>query len=739
MHRPHRYPRFFPTLPTRFVLSALVLTIHAAYAAEPVPASDADQVVPPTAVVEVHSTTATATTTAPSQGSLTARSAQSEVSNEFVRNYISPASDFSQVIQMTPSLFSYSPNGVGLGDTKTSFRGFQDGNYNIGFDGIPFQDTNGVSHHSWVFFPSPFVGGAVVDRSPGSASVIGQATFNGSVNLLSRPLESQERSTASASFGTWNTQVYGFEHETGQFGENNNQNLLFTVQDMKSDGYETFNDQKRGDASLKYQNALTENTTLTVFASYLNLKSNTPNIKGPTRAQVAQFGNDYLLSADPTQPNYYGYNFYNVTTDFEYIGLTSNLGGGWKLDDKVYTYRYWNKQNYDGTKVPTSIANTAANETGIDKLNSYRTSGNLLRLSDETAMGVLRTGLWTDYARSYRFQYASNPLNWLDNAVPNFNETYQTTTLQPFVEFEFAVTDKLKITPGVKYAFYHQHFNHLADNGGAVGLLNGAPSINNSVTYTDVLPSLDAHYMLQPNWSLYAQYGTGDLIPPTSVFDVKNAAVAQKPKSEYSKTYQIGSVWKSDRYTLDVDAYYTKLDGAYSSSPDLITGETDYFLNSSQVNKGVEAESNIVLGRGFSLYLNGSVGSAKFGTGQWVALAPKDTETLGLIYKVAGWDVGTFVKRVGKNYEDNGAVHQAFTIDPVTLTNLFANYSFRTPHSFTKLVKLQLGVNNLFNKQNITDILKGGTATSTSANPSALDQLQLLPERSVSFSLSADF
>jgi len=739
MQRQQNNKRSGPTQPALLALSVLAFAVHAAYAAEPVQPTDGAEQSQQTEMVNIHSTTATAASTAVSQGSLDARSAQSEVSNAFVRNFIAPSSDFSQVVQMTPSLFSYSPNGVGMGDTKTSFRGFQDGNYNIGFDGIPFQDTNGVSHHSWVFFPSPFVGGAVVDRSPGSASVIGQATFNGSINLLSRVLEPQERSTASASFGSWNTQVYNFEHESGQFGENKNQNLLFTVQDMKSDGYQTFNDQKRGDASLKYQNALSDNTMLTVFASYLNLKTNTPNIKGPTRAQVAQFGNDYLLSADPTQSNYYGYNFYNITTDFEYVGLTSNLGGGWRLDDKVYTYRYWNKQNFDGSKVPTSIANTPANQTGTDKLNSYRTSGNLLRLSDDTAYGTLRTGLWSDYARSFRFQFASNPLNWLDNVVPNFSETYQTTTLQPFVEFEYKVDDQLSITPGVKYAFYHQHFNHLADNGKAVGNLNGAPSINNSVTYNDVLPSLDIHYKLRPYWSLYAQYGTGDLIPPTNVFDVPNAAVAQKPKSQYSKTYQVGSVWKSDRYTFDADIYYTKLDGAYSSVTDRVTGEQDYFLNSSQVNKGVEAESTVLLGSGFSLYLNGSYGSAKFGTGQWVALAPKDTETLGLTYKLAGWDVGLFAKRVGKNYEDNGAVHQAFTIDPVTVTNLFANYAFRTPNLFTRQVKLQVGVNNLFNKQSITDILSGGTAASTSANPSPQDQLQMLPERSVSATLSADF
>lgn len=723
----------------RFALTLLVLSLRAAYAAEPVEMPAADAPVPEAAVVQVRGAAQTADTNAPSQSSLDARWAQSQVSDDFVRNYVAPSADFSQVVQMTPSLFSYSPNGAGLGDTKTVFRGFGDGNYNISFDGIPFQDTNGVSHHSWVFFPSPFLGGAVVDRSPGSASMIGQATFNGGINLLSRVLEPNRRSTASASFGTWQTQVYNFEHETGQFGERQNQNLMFTVQDMRSNGFQTFNQQKRGDASLKYQNALTDSTTLTVFASYLNLKTNTPNVKGPTRAQAAQFGDDYLLSADPTQSNWYGYNFYNITTDFEYIGLASNLGGGWKLDDKAYTYRYWNKQNYDGSKVPASIANTTANQTGTDKLNSYRTSGNILRLSDDTAYGQLRTGLWSDYAKSFRYQYPTNPLTWQDNAVPNFSEHYQTTTLQPFVEIEIPVGDKLRVTPGVKYAWYHQHFNHLADNGGAVGNLGGKPDLTNSVSYNDVMPSLDIHYALAPNWSVYAQYGTGDLIPPTNVFDVKNAAVSQTPKAQSSKSYQVGSVWKSEVFTLDADAYYTKLDGAYSSSPDPVTGDPVYYLNNSQVNKGVEVESTVTLGGGWSAYLNGSYGSAKYDTGKWVAQAPKDTETLGLTYRRSGWNVGMFAKRVGRNYEDNGAVHEAFVIDPITVTNLFANTTIRTPNTFARQVKVQLGVNNLFDEHGITDILKAGTSTSSSANPSQLDQLQLLSARSVNLTLSADF
>ena len=141
--------------------------------------------------------------------------------------------------------------------------------------------------------------------------------------------------------------MVGLEHETGQFGADGSSNLLLNVHEMKSDGYQTYNKQKRDAFSAKYQYALSDNTAITAFASYLNLKSNTPSIKGVTRANVGAGNYNQLLSGDPASAAYYGFNFYNIYTDFNYVGITSNLGNGWKLDDKVYVYRYWNKQNYN--------------------------------------------------------------------------------------------------------------------------------------------------------------------------------------------------------------------------------------------------------------------------------------------------------------------------------------------------------------------------------------------------------
>src|ERR1700759_1957326 len=71
--------------------------------------------------VTVSAALPAAAVAAPSQGSLTARSAQSLISAEYIQNYTSPISDYSQVLQMAPGTYSVSSNGPGLGATKTFF------------------------------------------------------------------------------------------------------------------------------------------------------------------------------------------------------------------------------------------------------------------------------------------------------------------------------------------------------------------------------------------------------------------------------------------------------------------------------------------------------------------------------------------------------------------------------------------------------------------------------------------
>jgi iron complex outermembrane receptor protein len=690
--------------------------------------------------VTVEASVSLAAQLAPSGNTLDATSAKTEISGEFIKNFTSPLADFNEVIQMAPGTFSVNSNGVGLGQGKTFFRGFKDGQYTMTYDGIPFQDTNDPTHHSWAFFPGEWIGGVDFDRSPGSASTIGPQNFGGSINLLSPDLASSPDIRASASYGSFNTRLLDLKVDSGQLGKSS---FTADLHQLLSDGYETYNYQKRIGGSLKYQYRLNDKTTISIFGGLLDVWTNTPDTNAPSRSQVAQFGDNFLLNGDPSSPFYYGYSFYHIQTDFEYIGLKHDFGHGWRLDNKTFTYRYWNKQNLE--KNLTKISSTSA----IDKLNGARHVGDIATLSQESRWGIFRVGTWYEWAYTDRYQYISSPFTWADNLSPNFHEHFITTTLQPFIEYEWRATPKLVITAGIKDARYGMDFKQFQDNGKVVGCLGGvldksnncvggAPFTTHSVTYNSWLPSAAARYRLQRNWSVYAQFGEGSVIPPTSVFDVPNAAVETPPKPTLAKTYQIGTVLKFNRWTLDVDAYYIHFQNPYSAINDPNNqNEPVYVLTGPSNTKGIEAESNIVISHGVSLYLNGTLGTAKYANSSlWVANAPGNTETVGLTWQQRNWNVGFFNKRIGKMYNDNGSVNQAVAIDPFSVANMFINYTVRDS-SFLRGTKIGLSFNNLFDNHNIVGVAPATAATTAVPfAPSGGDLLTLLPARSVMLTLT---
>src|ERR1700674_2992495 len=286
--------------------------------------------------VEADTSGSVAAQLAPMDGLLEAHSARTEVSPTFIQNFTSPVSDFSELVQMAPGTFSVNANGVGLGDSKTYFRGFSDGNYDIDFDGVPFYDTNDPTHHSWVFFPSPWIGSVDFDRSPGSASTTGPTPFGGSIHLLSHEMATSPLVSASVSYGLFNTLLIDGSYDSGLLGGKNS-NLFADVHRMTSDGFETFNYQTRNAGSLKYVYKYSENNVLTAYAGVVRFSSNTPD-KNPTRGQINALGYNYLLSNDSNAgelnssgkctnasvtacqyPLDYKFYTYHIPTDVEYV------------------------------------------------------------------------------------------------------------------------------------------------------------------------------------------------------------------------------------------------------------------------------------------------------------------------------------------------------------------------------------------------------------------------------------
>lgn len=558
----------------------------------------------------------------PVETPLDAHCARSEISPEFIHQFESPMADYGEVLQVTPGTFSVSPNGIGLGQDKTYFRGFADGKYDITWDDIPWNDTNSPTHHSWAFFPSQWLGGIDFDRSPGSASTVGPTPFGGSINLLSKEVSSQPSLRGTVAYGSFNTILTDGQWDSGHLFGNNKAGFTLDLQKVTSDGFQTYNHQQRIAGSIKMQYKQSEKLVLTAFSGAVVLDNRTPNTTAPTRAQVAQYGYNYLLNNDPTSPYYYGYNGYHLPTDFEDIGIAADPGHGWKIDVKPYTYGYTNHQFY------TNAAPLKTTTGGIDpscaipvggilpcaqnQLNAYRKFGEISDISRTFRFGVFRTGMWYEEATSNRSLYPTDPLTAAVASVPSYRERYVTDSYQPFAEFEYFATTRLSLRGGAKYAAYTQNFKQDADNGKTIGNLGGLPFIVNNASYNSWLPSADANYRIMRNWSVYGQFARGSVIPPTSVFDVKNGSVQTLPKPTNATTYQAGSVVKLSHLMLDGDFYYVKFQNAYSSFTPTTGGLPVFYLGPDSLTRGGELEANYYLRQGFSIYGNATVGKATY-------------------------------------------------------------------------------------------------------------------------------
>jgi len=717
--------------------------------------------------------------TAPQGNTLEATSAKTEISGNFIRNFETPIADFGEVINYSPGTISLSPNGAGLGQAGKGpfFRGLADGLYNMTWDGIPFTDTNSVSHHTWANFPSPWIGSTDFDRSPGEASTVGQSTFGGSINLLSQDLQASPDIRATLSYGSWDTRLLKLDFDSGLFGPGNKNDLWLDIHQLESNGYQTDNHQKRDAGAAKYQYRLSPRASITLFSGLVDLWTNTPTNTSPTRAQVTQYGNNYLLDGTPYLPTgvpdayFFGYNQYHVQTDFEYAGFNSDLGGGWRFDTKPYTYRYWNTEPYAVS--PVSLSTSAPN--GVDKLNGYRQAGDISTMSHEDKWGVLAFGGWYNWAYTDRYQSPMNILSGVITPLPNFHEHFITQSFQPFIQYRWKATRRLFITVGIKNSNQALALNQYQDNGTTVGCLGGttakdfvtgapiclggAAFISHSYNWNNWLPTATARYQLNKTWSAYAQFAEGAEAPPTNLFDVVNGAVTTPAKATLAKTYQIGSVLKHNRWTVDVDAFYIHYQNAYAAYLDTATGEDVWTATGPSNTKGLEGESNIVIGHGFNLYLNGSLNSAKYQEGPyypngglWVQDAPKNIETVGGFYQHKNWDVGILQKRVGTMYNDNSSltyvingaslkfpVNQAITINPFDLTNFFFNYTIKN-EGWLRGSKIGFAANNLFNNQNIVGISAATKPTlAVPFAPAAGDLLNTLAGRSVMVTLTVGY
>ena len=749
--------------------------------------------------VEAEANDSLAAQLAPMKSLIDAASPRTEITSEYVSQYTSPISDFTNILAASPGTVSWSTNGVGLGQAITYFRGFVDDDYTMTWDGVPFNDSNDPSHHSWAYVPGPAIGYVDFDRSPGTAADMGPANYGGSIHFFSPALPPTGSMRISESYGSFNTNQILGEYDSGLFGPGDKANFWFEGHHLTSDGYQTYNYQERTAGTAKFTWKFSDQSDLSVIGTVVVVDANTPN-NDPYRYQLQQYGDNFYMQNSYYNPDgtinglYYKFYLNHIPTNFEVVTYTRTWGRGWRFELKPYTYSYSNHQHYNNdqysevtpaltamgvTTNPIGTCDSATPygcDTGIDKMNQYVKGGVIPDLSYASKYGVARTGGWFEYTSTNRYQNATDPVDWVDADTVGelkFHEGFITRAYQPFGEYQLVAIPRFTITAGVKDANYNMTVHQWASNKdvGDLGCSKSdteaecGKSTIHEKSYNNVLPSAEVNYRVLNSWSVYGDYGKGSIIPFSTVFDEAGAEVQVAPPPTVATTYQGGTVLKLNRLSMDADAYHIHFINQYSSytypdTPGPNAGLTYYYATPPSNTNGFEAEGNIAFGSGFSLYLNGTVGEAKYeaapaqpatvANGEtatpatpsaWVAETPHDTETISPTWQAHGWDIGFFNKRVGSRWEDDGSTHQNVPLDPWWMSNLFFNYSIRNGSRFDNS-KIRLSFNNLFNNHDIADITGEGNVTPAGVNttpsandvlytPSPLDQVELLPGRSV--------
>jgi iron complex outermembrane receptor protein len=636
---------------------------------------------------------------APTQGSLTAAEPQSVISRHYIENSTAPTSNYSDIVQIAPSVSNIDPNGAGLMESqKLSIRGFQDGEYNVTYDGIPFGDSNDFTHHSTSFFSAQNIGGITVDRGPGDASQIGFATFGGTIAVTSREPSLTPSASLLGSYGSFNTWVAGGEFNTGDLQQLGDARAMVGYNHASSDGYLTNASQRRDNVFFKLEKPLGDDTLLTLYADYNRLHQNFSS--GATAAQIHQFGPDFGLSSDPNSQAFSGYNFDKIDTDLEYIDVQTRIAE-WKIENKLYTYAYYH-DGFNGVdpngETPNGTKFGANDVPGQMTTNNYRAFGDIATAERKIGPGMLQFGAWLTHQSNFRDKLeVDDSLNF---ALLSTDYTMHDTllTFQPYVQYAWQLPYGLTVTPGLKYVSFNRGIDSPEDQS------TGLPA-NFSHTWTKLLPSLTVHEQINSNWSAYAQFAQGFLAPNLNVFYVQNASVSGQPDPEQTNNYQLGTTYKSDRLTVSADFYYIDFLNAVTSRT--VGGNTIFSNAGGAVYKGFESEATFYAGLGFSLYGNLTFNSAKQKeTGDWMPNAPQSTAALGVLYERGPLNGSLITKFVGHQFGDTGDTQP---IGGFAVTNFAASYTVRNLAPWLHNTRIGFEVDNLFNRTSI-NALAGFTA-----------------------------
>ncbi len=590
----------------------LVVCVGAAGPAGPARADD------PVEVVTVRPGVGTE---APSAQPTGATEPASVVDQAALDRYVAPTGNYDDALRLTPSVLDVSPNGPGLGEAQVlTIRGFADGQYDVTFDGIPFADSDDFTHHSSAYFTARDLASVTVDRGPGDATTIGDATFGGTVSL--RSIDPSKTGTVSPteSVGSFATRSGGLLLDSGSDGSGSGglpggASGVLDAEAVQSDGALDGAAQRRGTLFGKLLVPLGPGMTLTLASNLARTVQNEP--PGATAAEIASFGPSVALNGDGRSQAYEGYNSSAYRTDLSYAALSARPADGTTLSGTLYSYglnRHFEQGLDPNGETPDGTAFGATHVPGQSGRNGLQAWGTVLRAVRRLPDGwSAEAGIWAERQVNARSlveidQDAGGVANPVLAPVPGVPgsaaidrlQHESLLTLQPYAQLDWQALPWLRLSAGLKGAWFDRIVSAPVMEGTRL-----PTTVDRG--FGAVLPAFSARAGLGAGWSLYAQGARGFLAPPLQLFDVFDPGTAAiSPENTWN--FQLGAAWHTGGLAASADAYWILFDDAIGVRT--LGGESLDFSEGRVTYRGLEAEATQALGGGLSLYASGSLNGA---------------------------------------------------------------------------------------------------------------------------------
>ncbi|WP_143525125.1 TonB-dependent receptor [Labilibacter marinus] len=650
---------------------------------------------------------------------------------------LNAADDIPLLLSLTPSVVSTTESGIGVGYSSMRIRGTDATRTNVTINGIPLNDpeSQGVF---WVNMPdfSSSVDEVQIQRGVGT-STNGGAAFGASINFNTTTFNAKPHAEISSTAGSFNTFKNSFSGSTGLIKDKFS--FDFRYSDLQSDGYV--------DYAFSDHQSLYLSGTLHMNNSFL--KANI--IHGDQKTGISWWGIDadklkedrkYNPAGQYTDefgnPRYYEDQTDNYKQTHYQIFYSHNLTNNWLLNTALhytrgdgYYEQYKENESYKeyGWEPYEISPGEFVDQTDLIRqkwlTNDFYGFTSSLNY-DNGDLSVNIGGGWNKYDGDHfgqviwaRFAGTSEKEDqwYFNNGVK--------TDYNIYAKVNYSLTSKLNVFGDLQHRGIKYTMEGIDDD---LSKDEGIYILDQEHQFNFINPKAGVFYTVNKHHQIYSSFAVANREPTRTDFKDANGDSESTPRSERLNDLEIGYHYKSSKVAANINFYYM-----YYKDQLIPTGEKSNVGSPIMTNVDKSYRTGIELDLGVKILNNLSwSGNATFskniikdyvetydpdynpatkndihikhGDNQ-IAYSPSYIASSIFTYKAfKGNSISFITKHVGEQYFDNTQSEDR-KLSAYTVSNAIFTQEF-TP-SWMKKIELQLSINNLFNKEYVSNAYGG--------------------------------